>query len=423
MLEDTLPLSTPSDVEPVVSPICRPAPTKKRALSHDNSTPFIMPHIPQPFILDPPSANGDNLRILLNSVKTGDYVHAFLPRDTGTALLGFLERTNLKDSAQYCLSQAPQLNHDSKNYEDTVEAFKFAFNDHISRTSSMLTKYSLDKYTEKLNSTHFEAFKLLRKRITDFYVPCKHLLLKLTNETNTRDYPQLDLAFSYQGVTDEMKASCADEVRKLKVSLEHKLTLSAINRAMPLIEETKETYLDSNMSDEQTFLLCKAFRAVILRYRDISKDILGFLPKPPRTERTWVNSRRDRPYEQHNKLQDTRSHNARPDTARPPRPTRYQSPVRRPEYSRREYHDYKREERRPADKNHDRQYRYERPERLDSRDQRQAPRRDSTDNRYYDEHFPPYDNTHKQRFSHRHLSDRDEVFVREGRPSYTTYRW
>jgi hypothetical protein len=183
MIDDTLPLSSSQDIIPVVSPQCRPTPNKKRALSHDASTSFVMPQIPQPLVLEPPSANGDNLRILLNSVKTGEYVHAFLPRDTSSALLGFLERTQLKDTAQYCLTQVPQINNDSNNYDDAVMAFKLAYNDQISKMSSLLGKHSFDKYVEKLNSTQFEAFKLLRKKFSDFYVPCQHLLLKLTNET------------------------------------------------------------------------------------------------------------------------------------------------------------------------------------------------------------------------------------------------
>jgi len=193
----------------------------------------------------------------------------------------------------------------------------------------MVSKHSTDDYVSKLTDSRFEAFKLLRNRITTFFNYCQRLHLKLTSDTKSRDHVQLELSFA-GNVLEKLKPECTDEVRNLNQSLENKLILAALEEADSLIEDMNETLIDSNMSDDQLFLISKAFRAVLIHNREISKDLMYCLPKGAGPKIHRRASEREKPSHNYVTRHKSAYNDKRSDHPRPQRPNTY-APSRRTE--------------------------------------------------------------------------------------------
>jgi len=153
------------------------------------------------------------------------------------------------------------------------------------------------------------------------------IVVMLTLTLTLTYYVQLELSFS-GNVLEKLKSVCADEVRNLKRALENKLTLAALEEADTLIDDLNETFIDSYMSEDQLFSISKAFRAVLIHNRDISKDLMYCLPKGAGPNMHMRGSGRERPSYNYVSRHKPSYNDKRSDHLRPQRPNTYAPPRR-----------------------------------------------------------------------------------------------
>ena len=146
------------------------------------------------------------------------------------------------------------------------------------------TQANMDVISYQLFNAHVKSdVEASNTRIifSKWFVSCQHLELKLNNNSKSRDYVRLNLAFSSNFELTELKNYCDREmeVLKLKLKLERKLTLAKIKECLKLTNQISAMMED--MHECEQILILRAFRAVILANKSIARELISFIPIGP----------------------------------------------------------------------------------------------------------------------------------------------
>lgn len=382
-------------------PSSTPASKRIRSVSSDSDLHvegephiFMEPHRP------------DMLRYL---AKKDDYVHLFLPRDIAKAFTDFLTKTEI--SVSKVKNSVIVIDDENVDLKKITEDFKRDFTDIKTVLCEKMSKHEHSKYVEKLTDNDFSKFKKIRSTVTKWFKHCQHLENKLIKGNSaTNRYCKLAMQFSPAVKSEELRDTCNSKLIDLRDQLESELNRSVIEEAITLTDTVSNELNEANQNTHDLFLMCKAFRTVILRSRDIAGKLIDKVPKGQfRDFSDGHNNHRNENF-------DNRNYQKRPYYNHYHSRTYNNQNFDRQFVNRRQYD-------RGTNRNRDQDFKRDYRSHYDGRQQH---RRDSTrleSNSTYDDDFPRYNNTYKQK-KQRYVPqtyDNDSVFDNERRPSFRNH--
>lgn len=237
---------------------------RARKESFDGNTVFLEPHRPE-------------LNKFLN--LRSDYVHLFIPKNLADAFSTFLNGAKARQDKDEGFILDKNLHNPDKEPEHLTKKFQHMFNGLTHDIANDLNNYKAEDFFKRLDQTDFEAFKRARSKLSYWFTSGSHLLNKLRRPSDTNSYLKVGLNFSPTVKNQDIRYKCTEAFHELKEKLETTVTSQVLKDTISFTENLNEEWMNTKKDQHEHFILCKAFRSVLLYNRDISRDLLHFIPK------------------------------------------------------------------------------------------------------------------------------------------------
>ena len=360
-------------------------------------------------------------------VKKPNYVHLFVPKDLADSLTSFLSKTSVVVDRN--LHSTVTIHPDGTSLNVLNETFIKQFKKVKSTLANHMRKFSHKQFLNELDPTDLEAFRTYRTQISKWYTHCQHLENKIIfGNTATNRHLKLATQFSPSVKDRRLKDQCTDKLAAVREDIEISLHRSVVEHALTTNDSIADEINNLLTTESNLFIICKAFRTVLLHNRKIAGKLIDDIPRDP--DLSPSRRRPQRPF--HNQRSHTSSSSTRYEPQRGHHTRNHQ-----PDHSR--YFQHSRTgaagDSRKSHIQEARDSSYQRPNPRFWANQRQtisspqpshfsASEDLESDNgsfasEYYDSEFPRYDNNTKQRKPRFHIPYRepDDIFrPYEGRP-------
>jgi len=220
------------------------------------------------FILDHP-------QIYKAVTNPSDYVHIMIPRTLEEAFRAFL--TTFKQATTN-VTRPEEISTGTDTSTNISEGeFIQEFDKILKSMLGFLKNMIHSQIIRNLDEDDLSKFKEYRSLITQWYSSCLHFKRNLLKVPQDRNFISLDAIFSPSVASEKVKNFCNKEVAALKTKLESEVASDLLRILSSRNSDMGSLW--SNMGEKDKFLFGKAFRAVLLNNREISKDFLMYIPK------------------------------------------------------------------------------------------------------------------------------------------------
>lgn len=392
-------------------------PTRKRLNSADNAPSSKIPHTDVANVLFRRPLDPDVAKFL----DDDRYVCMILSKDMAKSFKEFLTKglAAIEDISNKTIT-IEEFDKDysqakTSNFQDVFKSIKKTLVDNLDANSSQ-------DFSKKLDECDFDKFKKCRSMISKWFVSGEHLSNKLRDNSRTNQYLKVGLDFSPAVTSQNLKDKCSSELTSLRDRLEMELSMSVVDNCIDKCEALKSEILETSHNPQDSYILSKAFRAVLLYHKDLAKDLLRHIPKTKEYV-VYSNQYKRRPGQNYHEFRRRPNNNYHRqfdrndvDDGYDDHGTRFRRPV---------YHDdHEQVERRQQSRRP--QYRREFVDDVDDRPHYRRQSRNFSVTDRYDEDFPAYNNNFTQK-KQRYESVNDEVFERKRRQSFRSnkpnFKW
>lgn len=205
-----------------------------------------------------------------------DYMHLFLPNEMAYCLQEFLQKAKFKPIMEPVIIE----NEIPEDINLLRNSFLTNFNKITRDFGEEMASVSHDKYMERLENQDFELFRTIRKKVNSWFTRGSVLSQKLNRPSCELDLLQIGLKFDQSVRYDSIEA-ISSKMKTLKKEFESSLLVAAINDCTVLNESILDILSKAKENENKTvyFIVCKAYRTALLSNRDLSRDLLKFIPK------------------------------------------------------------------------------------------------------------------------------------------------
>jgi hypothetical protein len=243
---------------------------------------------------------------LAKDLEEGAYMHCLIPMKLGEALNSFLTNSKLQEpkerpnpkEAHFLDHELPNRNTTFPNSEHmihntgimnkinehddfvakTFDKHKHDFERSCKELAEEIGKIPAEDFLQTLNSTDLSKFRSFRTTISKWFTTNKHIILKISSKSTSREVVGFTLHCNSQSVSAKMEDEFFNEFETLRKTLENRASADVLAKAMSLHEDMKVS-IGSILKSNDAILFLKGFRAVILNNKDISRDLIHHIPK------------------------------------------------------------------------------------------------------------------------------------------------